>query len=69
VKTDLLVISADVTGESLVKAWFYVPRMLTESSRVFLADSVDGKPVFRLLKRLEIEQLASTAARSLRRAA
>ena len=70
-KTDLLIISADVDADALTKAWFYVPRMLHDSSQVFLQEpsAKQGETQFRLLKRLEIEQLASTAARSMRRAA
>ncbi len=70
-KTDLLIISADTNAEALAKAWFYVPRMLHDHSQVFLEEPSEraGETHFRLLKRLEIEQFASTAARSMRRAA
>lgn len=70
-KTDLLIISADADAEGLAKAWFYVPRMLHDSSQVLVEEPTGkaGETQFRLLTRLEIEQLASTAARSMRRAA
>lgn len=70
-KTDLVIISADTDADALTKAWFYLPRMLHDGSQVFLEEpsSKPGETQFRLVKRLEIEQLASTAARSLRRAA
>lgn len=70
-KTDLVVISAEVDREALAKAWFYVPRMLHDSSQVFIEEpgAKPGETHFRLLTRVEIEQLASTAARSMRRAA
>ena len=70
-KTDLVIISAEVDADGLAKAWFYLPRMLHDSSQVYVEEpsAKAGETHFRLLKRLEIEQLASTAARSMRRAA
>lgn len=70
-KTDLVVISQDADAESLVKAWFYLPRMLHDRSQVFVEQpaSKPGQTSFRLVPRLEVEQLASAAAKSMRRAA
>ncbi|HTN77901.1 MAG TPA: hypothetical protein VL096_21735 [Pirellulaceae bacterium] len=70
-KTDLLIFSAGLDADSLAKAWFYVPRMLHDQSLVFLEEPTAkaGETQFRQLKRLEIEQFASTAAKSMRRAA
>jgi hypothetical protein len=70
-KTDLLIVSVEVDADSLAKAWFYVPRMLHDGSQVFIEEAAEkaGETRFRLLTRLEIEQLASQAARSMRRAA
>jgi hypothetical protein len=70
-KTDLLIVSADVDADSLAKAWFYVPRMLHDQSIVLVEErgETPEKAQFRQLKRLEIEQLASGAARTMRRAA
>ncbi len=36
--TDLIVISADQTGDSLERAWFYLPRMLHEHSLVYVQE-------------------------------
>lgn len=68
--TDLLIVNSQLAGESLEKAWFYVPRMLHDGSIVLLEEPAeDGGTSFRPLRRLEVEQFASTAARSMRRAA
>jgi hypothetical protein len=68
-RTDLIVISAG-SVDAMAKAWFYLPRMLHDGSQVFLEEPSDkGQTKFRLLKRLEIEQMASSAARAMRRAA
>ncbi len=70
-KTDLLIVSADVAGESLAKAWFYVPRMLHDRSCVLVEErgATPAESQFRQLRPLEVEQLASAAARTMRRAA
>ncbi len=70
-KTDLIVISHDLDADSLAKAWFYLPRMLHDRSLVYREETgkKPGETIFRPLPRLEIEQLASTAARGMRRAA
>lgn len=69
--TDLVIISADQTGEALDRAWFYLPRMLHEGSQVFL-EQPGAKPEdteFRAVTRLEVERLASTKHQATRRAA
>lgn len=69
--SDLVIIGSAADAGALAKAWFYLPRMLHDRSIVYLEEPGENGSAsrFRLLKRLEIEQLASTAARSLRRAA
>jgi len=70
VGTQLLVVSADQDPASLARAWFYVPRMLTEQSHVYLARrSEDATRVnVERITRAEIEALAGPPARA-RRAA
>jgi hypothetical protein len=70
-RTDIVIVCAIQDSASLTKAWFYVPRMLHDNSRVFVeeAGQKPGETKFRLLARLELERLASDAARSMRRAA
>lgn len=68
--TDLLIVSADQQGESLERAWFYVPRMLHANSLIFLevpAKSADTQPSFRQMTLEEINTLAH--AKDRRRAA
>lgn len=67
-KTDLLLISADQDPESLARAWTYVPRMLTASSRVLLESNVKGQMAFVPLTLADVEQRAAQA-KSVRRAA
>jgi hypothetical protein len=73
--TDLLLISADQQGDSLLQAWRYVPRMLHENSLVYLErpgacpGAGPGESKFELLTPLEIARLAKDAQRPLRRAA
>jgi hypothetical protein len=67
--SDFIIIGHDVDADSLAKAWFYLPRMLHDGSQVFLEELIEGELRIRALKRLEIEQFASSAARSMRRAA
>lgn len=68
--TDLLVISADQDQESLQRAWYYVPRMLQESSLVFIEHrkSARGKASLQVANYHEMERLAAAHA-STRRAA
>ena len=66
--TDLVVVSSRVDAPSLARAWFYVPRMLHDGSRVFVERNVGGgSTVLERLGRDEIERLAAEAA--VRRAA
>ncbi len=68
--TDLLIIAADQDEASLSRAWFYVPRMLSERSLVYLEKIGDGeKRVFHSMTHAEIETLASAVAAPRRRAA
>lgn len=70
--TDLLIISAGQDPESLAKAWFYVPRMLTVDTLVLQEQpSLDNVPGTRLvpLPRLEIEAWAAAQSKARRRAA
>jgi hypothetical protein len=59
-KTDLLIIAADQDAESLERAWFYVPRMLHESSLVFLEEAKSGKGEF-VYRRLSVAEIAGKA--------
>lgn len=72
VGTDLLIISADQDLESLNKAWFYVPRMLTTSTLVLHEQPCEGElPETQLVQisRMEIESLAAIQTKARRRAA
>ena len=62
---DLVVISADYDVASLGGAWFYLPRMLHATSRVYLESRLPDKPgtSMRLMEAKEIEQLASNCRR------
>ncbi len=62
---DLIVIGAAQDGESLAKAWFYVPRLLKPTTRVFLEQaSGDGSSTrFELIDHDEIRRLAQAATR------
>lgn len=67
-QVDLVVIAADQEGESLAKAWYFIPRMLSTSAKVFREELATGKQpkTFRLIPTAEI---ATLAARPHRRAA
>ena len=69
--TDLVVISADQDQESLQRAWFYVPRILHDTSEVFLAEDAQGEDQvkYHRLSRLEILSLAKKSGGVRRRAA
>lgn len=67
-KQDLIVISADQDRESLAKAWFYVPRLLTETTTVLLEEKHDGESSLRTVPHDEIATLAQPPAKG-RRAA
>lgn len=65
--TDLIVISADQTGESLARAWFYLPRLMHETSQVLQETLVNGQLQLLPISMLEIHRLAGTGQK--RRAA
>jgi hypothetical protein len=68
--TDLIVISADQDRDSLARAWFYFPRMMHAGTLVFLEEpAAKGTTTYRPISPLEIERLAASANRTLRRAA
>ncbi len=65
--TDLIVIGADQDFESVERVWFYMPRMLHENSRVFVAaGQADGR--FLEFSFEDVSKLAD-AGRQQRRAA
>ena len=64
---ELVLISADLNPESLARAWFYLPRMLSRGAMIFQAEMVGKKSAWRSLPRIEIERLAARGTR--RRAA
>jgi hypothetical protein len=66
-RTDLLLISC--AAGDLGIGWFYVPRMLHDGSQVFIEEAAEKGTHWRELKRLEIEQRAAAASKSMRRAA
>lgn len=68
---DMVIISADQQGESLAQAWFYVPRILHDGSRIFIEQAASGKKAttFVEMPRRELERLATEIAASRRRAA
>jgi hypothetical protein len=57
--TDLLLIGAGVDAQSLERAWFFVPRMLHERSRVFLEERGAGGLSLRSISLPEIQKLAA----------
>jgi hypothetical protein len=63
---DLIVVSADVLGKELSRAWFYVPRLLHADTKVYVENLESGE--FRLLSAKQIARLA-TAAITQRKAA
>lgn len=67
-KQDLIVISADQDRESLAKAWFYVPRLLGETTKVFLEERLEGVTTLRTVPHDEIASLAQPPGKG-RRAA
>lgn len=71
VKTDLVIVSADLDRESLARAWSYLPRMLHAESLVFQQDGdpKTGKTSYRQLQPLDIQRLAAAASRVQRKAA
>jgi len=63
VGTDLLIISADQDRDSLAAAWTWMPRMLTESSLIFLEEPAD-KPDQTSWRRLSLADVQRLAAES-----
>lgn len=61
--TELVLIAADQIGESLDRAWFYVPRLLAENASVLVekASAETGETMFQPMTRLEVEALALKA--------
>lgn len=75
-KTDLLLISADQSSggadpasQSLVRAWFYVPRMLHPSSIVCVETTANGRSEFQFLDHAAVAERAASAPAPQRRAA
>jgi hypothetical protein len=61
--TDLILIGPDVTEADLGGAWFYVPRMLNETSTVLSERrTADGQPTFTPLTRTQIAEWACQRA-------
>jgi len=61
---DIIVVSSGLEPRSLFKAWFYVPRLLHERSRVFLQERQPGDVscTTRPVDRSEIAAFAASAA-------
>jgi hypothetical protein len=61
VGTDLLIISADQDRDALARAWTWVPRMLTDTSLIFLEEPAEkpGQTAWRRLTFADIERLAA----------
>ena len=60
---DLILIGPDVTEADLQGAWFYVPRMLNETSTILTERrGTDGQSTFTALTRTEIAEWASQRA-------
>lgn len=57
-RQDLVLISADQDLESLSRAWFYVPRMLHETTVVLREERGEDGPVLRTMTHEEIAKLA-----------
>jgi hypothetical protein len=61
--TDLILIGPDVAEADLTGAWFYVPRMLNETSTVLSERrAADGQPTFTSLTRTQIAEWACQRA-------
>jgi hypothetical protein len=69
--TDLLLVADGHDSDSLEAAWNWIPRMLTESSLVFIEERATkpGTMAWRQMSLAEVQKLAASAGRSLRRAA
>jgi len=63
-KIDLVVVSSRWDAANLAPAWFYVPRLLHDDSRVFVeTQQAEGKPSMRLVSPDEVRALAGSAMR------
>jgi hypothetical protein len=58
---DLILIAADQDRASLARAWFYVPRMLHETTLVFEEELVEGEPTWKPVSPDEIARRAAAA--------
>jgi hypothetical protein len=69
--TDLLLIAAGQSAESLAEAWRFVPRMIHAKTLIFVqgADAGTGREIWQQLTTPEVEKLAVQAGRGRRRAA
>lgn len=70
-ETDLLIIGADQDPESVSRAWFYVPRVLRSTAKVFWqqpAAESQGGGEYRVLTKSDVDRLAESSGRNLRRA-
>lgn len=71
--TDLILIGPSVTETDLNGAWFYVPRMLNETSTILSETrTADGQPTFTALTRTQIAEWAcqrASGSTSVKRAA
>jgi hypothetical protein len=64
---DLLIISADVSAKPLGMSWFFVPRMLTKTARVFVeVRSGSGQTNFQTLSYEDVTARANAAANTRR---
>ena len=62
---DLLIVSADQDLECMEKAWFYVPRFLSEKAIILIESVVaQDKFVFDWLERNEVQQMAQKSHHS-----
>ena len=63
-QVDLILISADQAPASLVQAWFFVPRMLHDATKVLMeqAAASGGRTKFVELPHSEIQRLAAAGA-------
>jgi hypothetical protein len=68
-ETDLLVIAADQDPQQLARAWALVPRMVHDSSLVFLERTTQKQKCFDRLSRSELDALIMASKRQVRVAA
>ena len=64
---DLVLISAGQKDESLTRAWFYLPRVISPNCHIYREETVDSELIWRQIESAELQQLAGTWKR--RRAA